>query len=37
VICAVAFAILPLLTVYQRKLLDRFQGRYGPTMWDRSG
>jgi NADH-quinone oxidoreductase subunit H len=31
VIFAVAFAILPLLTVYERKLLGRFQGRYGPN------
>jgi NADH-quinone oxidoreductase subunit H len=27
----VAFAILPMLTVYERKLLGRFQGRYGPN------
>jgi len=27
----VAFAILPILTVYERKLLGRFQGRYGPN------
>ena len=26
-----AFAILPMLTVYERKLLGRFQGRYGPN------
>jgi NADH-quinone oxidoreductase subunit H len=31
VIFAVAFAILPLLTVYERKLLGRFRGRYGPN------
>jgi len=31
VIFAVAFAILPMLTVYERKLLGRFQGRYGPN------
>jgi NADH-quinone oxidoreductase subunit H len=31
VIFGVAFAILPLLTVYERKLLGRFQGRYGPN------
>jgi NADH-quinone oxidoreductase subunit H len=31
VIFAVAFAILPVLTVYERKLLGRFQGRYGPN------
>jgi NADH-quinone oxidoreductase subunit H len=31
VIFAVAFAILPLLTVYERKLLGRFQARYGPN------
>jgi NADH-quinone oxidoreductase subunit H len=31
VIFAVAFAILPLLTIYERKLLGRFQGRYGPN------
>jgi NADH-quinone oxidoreductase subunit H len=27
----VIFAILPVLTVYERKLLGRFQGRYGPN------
>jgi NADH-quinone oxidoreductase subunit H len=31
VIFAVAFAILPLLTVYERKLLGRFQARFGPN------
>ena len=31
VIFVVAFAILPLLTVYERKLLGRFQARYGPN------
>jgi NADH-quinone oxidoreductase subunit H len=31
VIFGVVFAILPLLTVYERKLLGRFQGRYGPN------
>jgi NADH-quinone oxidoreductase subunit H len=31
VIFAVAFGILPLLTIYERKLLGRFQGRYGPN------
>lgn len=31
VIFGLAFAILPLLTVYERKLLGRFQGRYGPN------
>ena len=30
-IFGVAFAILPLLTIYERKLLGRFQGRYGPN------
>ena len=30
-IFAVAFAILPMLTVYERKLLGRFQARYGPN------
>ena len=30
-IFAVVFAILPLLIVYERKLLGRFQGRYGPN------
>jgi NADH-quinone oxidoreductase subunit H len=31
VIFLVAFAILPILTVYERKLLGRFQARYGPN------
>jgi NADH-quinone oxidoreductase subunit H len=31
VIFLVAFIILPMLTVYERKLLGRFQGRYGPN------
>jgi NADH-quinone oxidoreductase subunit H len=31
VIFGVTFAILPILTVYERKLLGRFQGRYGPN------
>jgi NADH-quinone oxidoreductase subunit H len=31
VIFAIVFAILPLLTVYERKLLGRFQHRYGPN------
>ena len=31
VIFAVAFAILPLLTVLERKLIGRFQNRYGPN------
>jgi hypothetical protein len=31
VIFLVAFAILPMLTVYERKLLGRLQGRYGPN------
>ncbi|HUO73829.1 MAG TPA: NADH-quinone oxidoreductase subunit NuoH [Solirubrobacteraceae bacterium] len=31
VIFAVIFALLPLLTVYERKLLGRFQARYGPN------
>ena len=30
-IFAVIFAILPVLIVYERKLLGRFQGRYGPN------
>jgi len=30
-IFAVVFAILPILIVYERKLLGRFQGRYGPN------
>jgi NADH-quinone oxidoreductase subunit H len=31
VIFGVAFAILPILTIYERKLLGRFQNRYGPN------
>jgi NADH-quinone oxidoreductase subunit H len=31
VIFAVIFAIVPMLTVLERKLLGRFQGRYGPN------
>jgi NADH-quinone oxidoreductase subunit H len=31
VIFAVIFAVLPILIVYERKLLGRFQGRYGPN------
>jgi NADH-quinone oxidoreductase subunit H len=31
VIFGVIFAILPLIIVYERKLLGRFQGRYGPN------
>src|SRR6187402_3298173 len=31
VIFAVIFGILPVLTVVERKLLGRFQGRYGPN------
>ncbi len=31
VIFIVAFAILPMLTVYERKLIGRFQNRYGPN------
>ncbi len=31
VIFGVTFAILPLLTVYERKLIGRFQNRYGPN------
>jgi NADH-quinone oxidoreductase subunit H len=31
VIFGVAFAILPVLTVYERKLIGRFQARYGPN------
>jgi NADH-quinone oxidoreductase subunit H len=31
VIFGVAFAILPMLTIYERKLLGRFQNRYGPN------
>ena len=30
-IFGVIFAILPMLIVYERKLLGRFQGRYGPN------
>ena len=30
-IFAVIFAVLPVLIVYERKLLGRFQGRYGPN------
>jgi len=30
-IFGVIFGILPVLTVYERKLLGRFQGRYGPN------
>ena len=30
-IFAVIFGVLPVLTVYERKLLGRFQGRYGPN------
>ena len=30
-IFGVIFAILPILIVYERKLLGRFQGRYGPN------
>ncbi|HET6868993.1 MAG TPA: NADH-quinone oxidoreductase subunit H, partial [Solirubrobacteraceae bacterium] len=30
-IFAVIFGILPVLIVYERKLLGRFQGRYGPN------
>ena len=30
-IFGVVFAILPILTVYERKLLGRFQNRYGPN------
>src|SRR5919109_1579723 len=30
-IFAVIFAILPILIVYERKLLGRFQARYGPN------
>jgi NADH-quinone oxidoreductase subunit H len=31
VIFAVIFGILPVIVVYERKLLGRFQGRYGPN------
>jgi NADH-quinone oxidoreductase subunit H len=31
VIFGVVFAVLPILIVYERKLLGRFQGRYGPN------
>ena len=31
VIFGVIFAILPIIIVYERKLLGRFQGRYGPN------
>src|ERR1700690_1530880 len=31
VIFGVIFAILPILIIYERKLLGRFQGRYGPN------
>ncbi len=31
VIFAIIFAVLPVLVVYERKLLGRFQGRYGPN------
>jgi NADH-quinone oxidoreductase subunit H len=31
VIFGVAFAVLPILVVYERKLLGRFQNRYGPN------
>jgi NADH-quinone oxidoreductase subunit H len=31
VIFLVAFGILPMLTIYERKLLGRFQARYGPN------
>ena len=31
VIFGVIFGILPVLTIYERKLLGRFQGRYGPN------
>ncbi|HEY1524093.1 MAG TPA: NADH-quinone oxidoreductase subunit NuoH [Solirubrobacteraceae bacterium] len=31
VIFGVTFAILPILTIYERKLLGRFQARYGPN------
>ncbi len=31
VIFGIVFAILPMLTIYERKLLGRFQNRYGPN------
>src|SRR6202044_4143909 len=31
VIFGVIFAIVPIIIVYERKLLGRFQGRYGPN------
>src|ERR1700730_2744708 len=31
VIFGVAFAILPVLTIYERKLMGRMQGRFGPN------
>ncbi|MGO9754884.1 MAG: NADH-quinone oxidoreductase subunit NuoH [Solirubrobacteraceae bacterium] len=31
VIFAVVFAVLPMLTIYERKVLGRFQHRYGPN------
>jgi NADH-quinone oxidoreductase subunit H len=31
VIFAVIFAVLPIIIIYERKLLGRFQGRYGPN------
>jgi NADH-quinone oxidoreductase subunit H len=31
VIFGIVFGVLPVLTVYERKLLGRFQGRYGPN------
>jgi NADH-quinone oxidoreductase subunit H len=31
VIFGVVFAVLPILTVYERKLIGRFQNRYGPN------
>ena len=31
VIFGVIFAVLPLLTIYERKLIGRFQARYGPN------
>jgi NADH-quinone oxidoreductase subunit H len=31
VIFGIIFGILPILTIYERKLLGRFQGRYGPN------
>ncbi|MFZ0043195.1 MAG: NADH-quinone oxidoreductase subunit H, partial [Solirubrobacteraceae bacterium] len=30
-IFGVIFAVLPILIIYERKLLGRFQGRYGPN------